>query len=583
MDISNDISHIFKANENKTNNTQNETIANSNTNHIATSPIKFITLSPTESNATKLFSQQSSINTTVSELNSTITSRQSLVRVSPDLPNSIETRVDFSNLSENSYSKISILSNTRRPIQEKKDRNKLADDYAAIKSQINNSDNSSKFFESDTEYLHPFNEKFPNSIKNSLEKSKNQSITTIEEKKSKNERLKLLVKNPVKILIENTKCMSISSIEQTINRTNEKKQNNNYNNKENFSSEASTQTSFLVESKQARESKRHSLGNSSLNGTLNSFEKQINKEKIQELIQLQKQKHEKRIRELEKLAELERIQAEKLKNIMLNDSSLMTNSFFNDLNSKFSSKNIRKISNNILDNLSELSDLDASNLDDTTKTSVQVLDLKDTTVREKPLGVLVIKETNIKLENQLTKSLPFDRRKTEIYQTTKHISPIKTSKRMSLAINTNLKTNVGLAKKFTIESEKGSANMSLQEAFETFRCDLISRSRLRQKEIKFRAQQRQQEAELRRLHEQEEMHQQQKIILKRSKSFRDTQQQMITKSSERRRMSIQEIKHQNRKLYEKLPEVRQKKMKLKMEEEKRLNRMKSSIFKKVKN
>ena len=140
--------------------------------------------------------------------------------------------------------------------------------------------------------------------------------------------------------------------------------------------------------------------------------------------------------------------------------------------------------------------------------------------------------------------------------------------------------NQKVSNNFCIKNESHLTNMSLQEAFETFRCDLINRSRLRQREIKFRAQKRQQEAELSRLQQESllrcklESQDKKKSILKKTSSMREP-------SVERRRMSFQEIKEQNKKLYEKLPEVKQKQMQQRIQEEKRLNRMKSSIFKKV--
>ena len=91
-------------------------------------------------------------------------------------------------------------------------------------------------------------------------------------------------------------------------------------------------------------------------------------------------------------------------------------------------------------------------------------------------------------------------------------------------ISSNLKCNVGLTSNFCIRNDSNSANMSLQEAFETFRCDLISRSRLRQREIKFRAQQRQQDAEYRRQHMEHlakcESREKKKSILKKTTSIK---------------------------------------------------------------
>jgi hypothetical protein len=389
----------------------------------------------------------------------------------------------------------------------------------------------------------------------------------------------------LKVLVQNTQHLNISAKE------------------ENKKSEVSTQTSFIInENKQ----KRYSMGSSFNSSNHHLLLKQMNKDKIQELIQAQKQKHEKRMRELEKLAELEKIQAEKLKNIMLDDSSLlMSNSFFTNLaNSKeeylVKKRNLQYPNTmNRFDEFSELNEISTINNENNIKPSVQILDLKNTTVHEQPSGVRVIKENqsgrNIfdyhhhhHHNHQINRKSPFDRRNTEIY-IAKSSNTNNFNKRMSLANNLNnnnntnkLKTNVGLSNNFEINlHDRNAANMSLQEAFETFRCDLISRSRLRQKEIKYRAEKRQQEAaELLKHNHQNEINNNtenrkndKKSCLKKSLT--------IASCDSRRRMSIQEIKIQNKKLYEKLPEVKQKQMQQRIEEEKRLNRIKSSIFKKV--
>ena len=54
-----------------------------------------------------------------------------------------------------------------------------------------------------------------------------------------------------------------------------------------------------------------------------------------------------------------------------------------------------------------------------------------------------------------------------------------------------------------------------------------------------------------------------------------------TNFTKRRNMSTKEIKNQTKKLYKKLPEVKQKELDKKMEEIKKHNRIKSAIFKKV--
>jgi len=118
------------------------------------------------------------------------------------------------------------------------------------------------------------------------------------------------------------------------------------------SSEASTQTSFVEAANGAASSASSSVAGSLSSGEIkrqatSNEEQKANKrsgtsskkEKIQQIIQLQKQQHEKRVKALEKLAQLERMHAEKLRQIMLNNShndssitSLIYDSFFQNSN-----------------------------------------------------------------------------------------------------------------------------------------------------------------------------------------------------------------------------------------------------------
>ena len=110
-------------------------------------------------------------------------------------------------------------------------------------------------------------------------------------------------------------------------------------------SEASTQTSFVDSQRSAASSVASSLSSGEIQSARQHISKptesevaelqkqRLKKEKIQQIIFLQKQQHEKRIKALEKLAQLERLHAEKLRNIMLNTqndsiSSLIYDSFF---------------------------------------------------------------------------------------------------------------------------------------------------------------------------------------------------------------------------------------------------------------
>lgn len=150
------------------------------------------------------------------------------------------------------------------------------------------------------------------------------------------------------------------------------------------------------------------------------------------------------------------------------------------------------------------------------------------------------------------------------------------------------------------DQTKGQHNISLQEAFETHKQDLIDRSIRRQNVIQSRAQQRYQEAEFKRQHteimlakqQQEQAIRLNKEQLNQLKSHRNQmnrnnltayfeRSEDATTSLPRRRMSVQEIYSQNRRMYEKLPEVQAKQRNQRIEKAKELNRMRSSIYKKV--
>lgn len=120
-------------------------------------------------------------------------------------------------------------------------------------------------------------------------------------------------------------------------------------------------------------------------------------------------------------------------------------------------------------------------------------------------------------------------------------------------------------------------NMSLQLAFETHKQDVIDRSIRRQDMIQMRSQERQQECEFRRQHYDLMMSKK----LEHQEAVLKAKQQHLQRLKTRRRMSVQEIYSQNRKLYEKLPEVQSKQKQERCEADKKLNRMKTSIFTKV--
>ena len=168
----------------------------------------------------------------------------------------------------------------------------------------------------------------------------------------------------------------------------------------------------------------------------------IKRERIQALLNLQRQQHERRLEALEKLSRLERLQAEKLKYLMLNGSndSILLDSFFQSNNNKtylnsdgsididlveedlrkeeeesfqiVNRQRIRKQSLNPnlfrmnvphvrrhsqqetshLLNESEFVNQCKTSSTGFSSTKCQVIQLKDTTVRENPDGFKVVKE-----------------------------------------------------------------------------------------------------------------------------------------------------------------------------------------------
>jgi hypothetical protein len=129
--------------------------------------------------------------------------------------------------------------------------------------------------------------------------------------------------------------------------------------------------------------------------------------------------------------------------------------------------------------------------------------------------------------------------------------------------------------------------MTLQEAFRVHRYDVILNSRKRVREVKAKEAKRQIAAELRvvdyrmmekkldnnrRLHEFNRAHE-----YERNKRY----DYFTALSSRHRNMSQKEMKDQTKKKYQKLPEVQQKILKEKLEENKLKNRIKSNLYKKV--
>jgi hypothetical protein len=143
--------------------------------------------------------------------------------------------------------------------------------------------------------------------------------------------------------------------------------------------------------------------------------------------------------------------------------------------------------------------------------------------------------------------------------------------------------------------------MNLQEAFQLYKYDLISRSRQRQREIKIREARRKVEADIKvkafmtvrnniqrsvnNNQKQTGFHQRSHQIMSRQNRNADNKINYFVIDRDvrpaRSLMTTQQIKEQTKKKYQNLPEVRQKQIKKKLEAEKQKNRIKSEIYKKV--
>jgi hypothetical protein len=129
--------------------------------------------------------------------------------------------------------------------------------------------------------------------------------------------------------------------------------------------------------------------------------------------------------------------------------------------------------------------------------------------------------------------------------------------------------------------------MNLQEAFQLYKYDLISRSRQRLRDIKLREARRKVEADIK-----IKAFVNMRDNISRNRAYNYDMQQRgrggkqlnffaVDRACCRPSMTTQEIKQQTRKKYQSLPEVRQKQVKKKLEAERQKNRIKSDIYKKV--
>ncbi len=158
---------------------------------------------------------------------------------------------------------------------------------------------------------------------------------------------------------------------------------------------------------------------------------------------------------------------------------------------------------------------------------------------------------------------------------------VKRNEAYTILINT--KNNCEQAQSKPMMSSGGDAGkMSLQDAFRTFKSKVIQHSRQRQLELQKRNEERRQRAEFERnvveinLKYKEEQRKKAREVY--WSSYMDS---LVNQRANRRVMSEREIKSITRKNYEKLPEVKEKLDRERIEQDKKMNKIKAKIYTKV--
>ncbi|CAF1020419.1 unnamed protein product [Brachionus calyciflorus] len=369
-------------------------------------------------------------------------------------------------------------------------------------------------------------------------------------------------------------------ISKNINEKIPKKQN----------SEACTQTSFIQSKPRFEEgSKKSPLSQLKFDTT--------QQKKFKTMIEAQK--HEKRYKELELLAKLERLQAERLKKLIMENSSdetsLMANSYFHSTTSyldgsidtsnleniinKLENKNRRKsefirgTASKNFEELSLISECDSVLSSSNSmrlslnlkRSQVEVLNLKNTSVHEQPRAVKIIKENEIRKNSTEFKELR------NITSENRIFSDLSNVKKQIKSVQ----SDPGFEKIREEIPSPSFSKMSLQDAFMIFKKDLIERSQKRLRSIEERSQMRHLQAEYER--KQAEIN----IKLKEVQTKLANGSRSHIEIPRKRVMSSQEIKNLTKKNYEKLPEVKEKQQKQRLQQAKKLNLIKSSIYKKT--
>ncbi|RNA05137.1 hypothetical protein BpHYR1_049976 [Brachionus plicatilis] len=324
------------------------------------------------------------------------------------------------------------------------------------------------------------------------------------------------------------------------------------------------------------------------------------------LIELQKKKHEKRIKELEKLVKLEKIQIETLHKILKMDpnDSMYANTYQTYIDKKNfthdqetlvghhdqGEKNDKiDVENNLDRSLNETSQSQREN--QTSDNESSIVEESENDDEHNPAHQESGIESSESSSERNVEKFSHDRAKISSWFCP--IQPVKqTVSAPKPVVVKEKKPKIFEVKLESKNEEAFEKKIGLQEAFQIYKYDLLKNSRNRVKEIKIKAARRQVAKELK-IDTLEQLNAKfsnniKNIKQRQNEASQDKEKKInyftIDKamfSKNRHVMSSQEIVEQTKKKYQKLPEVQQKKLKQKLEETKIRNRIKSNIFKKT--
>ena len=354
-------------------------------------------------------------------------------------------------------------------------------------------------------------------------------------------------------------------------------------NKENArqQNEISTQTSFLVHTD-------HECANNSTNSRrIHPSNKLSGMDKLQRQkfkLKIEAQKHEMRVKELEYLAQLERAQADHIKKLMhdMSASNLNYTTDSSSLNNNFTlTSNLTQIYEEETSSSATIEHKQNNRITDTFH-ALEMVNFNKPSLNKPPCSVFVIKE-NV---NQVPKKQTTDLIAYEDGEIVSRPSDIffkhKPNPAKTLVSHKNEAFNI-----LTSYSDNNSTKMSLQEAFHMHKQSLIKRSQQRQLAIRDKNEERKMQADYeRQVLENRLVRAREEMMQKRMKEGKLGQNGSSSSSSSRvatnrRSMSVKEIKELTRKNYERLPEVKEKQIRERIEREKLLNKVRSSIYNKV--